>query len=85
MFANSQVLVLKYLDGIMHINMTPKATQKVYKEVVETLVLGVIMAQQFSLHVGLKKFGNETKISLPIHFPCHWDLPHNQSLTCYQF
>ena len=29
LFANSQVLVSKYLDGIAHIDVTPQAAQKV--------------------------------------------------------
>ena len=50
------MLVAKYLDGITHINVTPKAAQKVSNEAVDAHVLGVTMAQQFSLHAGLKKF-----------------------------
>ncbi len=34
LFANSQVLVSKYFDGIAHINVTPQAAHKVSKEAV---------------------------------------------------
>ncbi len=45
LFANSQVLVSKYPDGIAHINVTPQAVQKVLQEAVEAHVLRVIMIQ----------------------------------------
>ena len=61
LFSNLQVLASKYVDGITHINVTPGVAQKISKEDVNAHVLGVIMAQQFSLHVGLKKFGDKAK------------------------
>ena len=62
MFTKSQVLVSKYLDGIVHINVISEAAQKVHKKAAEAHVLGVFMAQQFSFHAGLKKFGDKAKI-----------------------
>ncbi len=50
LFSNSQELATKYVDGIVNINVTPKGARK--------------MAQQFSLHTGLKKFGDEAKKSV---------------------
>ena len=44
--------------------MTPEASQKVSKEAVEAHVLGLIMAQQFSLHVGLNKSGDKANVLL---------------------
>ncbi len=43
--------------------MIPQAAQKVLKEAIDAHVLGVIMAQQFSLHTGLKKFGDEKELT----------------------
>ncbi len=61
LFSTLQELASKYVDGICNINVTPGGAQKVSKEDVNAHVLGVIMAQQFSLHVGLKKFGDRVK------------------------
>ncbi len=64
LFSNSQDLASKYVDGIVHINVTTEGARKISKEDVNAHVLGVIMAQQFSLHSGLKKFGDKAKKSV---------------------
>ncbi len=61
LFLTSQELASKYVDVICNINFTLDGAQKVPKEDVNTHVLEVIMAQQFSLHAGLKKFGDKAK------------------------
>merc|ERR1712127_877817 len=61
LFSTSQELASKYVNGVCNINVTPDGTQKVSKEDVNAHVLGVIMAQKFSLHAGLKKFGDRAK------------------------
>merc|ERR1712127_645302 len=61
LFSTLQELASKYVDGICNINVTPKGARKISKEDVNAHILGVIMAQQFSLHAGLKKFGDKAK------------------------
>ena len=63
-FSTSQELASKYVNGICNINVTPDGARKVSKEDVNAHVLGVIMAQQFNLHAGLKKFGDKAKESV---------------------
>ncbi len=60
-YSNSLVLVLKYLDDIVRINVAPKAVQKASKESVEAHILGVNTAQQFSIHARMKKLATRQR------------------------
>ncbi len=55
----SEKLINMYVDRIAHINVSPKLLAKISKEDIDLHILGVIMMQQFSLHVGIKKFGDK--------------------------
>ena len=52
------------MDGIAHINVSPKVSAKISQEDVEAHVLGIIMVQQFSLRAGIKKFGEKATESI---------------------
>ncbi len=68
-----------YVDGTVHINMTRKTGPKpiLSKEDTYLHILGVVMAQRFSLKSGLKRFGNEGKKAVSKEFTdagtsCFW-------------
>ncbi len=52
------------MEGVAHINLSPNMFHEITKEEVNCHVLGVIVAQQFSLKAGLKKFGNEGNVEV---------------------
>ena len=64
LFTTSKKLIGAYVDGIAHINVSPELSVKISKEDVESHVLGMIMVQQFSLHAGIKQFGDEATESV---------------------
>ncbi len=64
LFPTSKKLIVVYLEGIVHIIVSPKVLTKTSQENVEAHILGIIMVQQFSLLAGIKKFGNQATVSI---------------------
>ena len=53
-----------FVEGVAHINLSQDVARGMTQEEVNCHVLGVIMAQQFSLRVVLKKYGKEGKVAV---------------------
>ncbi len=64
LFTTLKKLIGAYVEGIAHINVTPKVSAKISKDDVEAHVLGIIMVQQFSLRAGIKQFGDKATKSI---------------------
>ena len=60
-FESAKDVMNHFVEGVMHINVSGNIIHKMIKKEVSNHVLEVIMAQQFSLKAGLKKFGDRGK------------------------
>ncbi len=60
-FEPDKLIMIDFVEGVAYINLSGDVVYEMSKREVNTHVLGVIMAQQFSLNVGLKKFGKKGK------------------------
>ncbi len=63
-FELAKGLLKKIVEVVTHINLSPDVVHEMTQEEVKCHVLGVIMAQQFNLRTGLKKFGKEGKVAI---------------------